>query len=42
MDVSSKCIGKESAPEKIPGLRLDKEFCFARVPRLVSRLWCID
>ena len=39
---SSKCIGKESAPEKIPGLRLDKEFCFARVPRLVSRLWCVD
>ena len=34
---TSKCIGKESATKKIPGLRLEIEFCFARVPKMVSR-----
>ena len=35
---TSKCIGKESATKKIPGVRLEIEFCFARVPELVCRL----
>ena len=35
---SSKCIGKKSATKKIPGLRLEIESCFVRVPELVCRL----
>ena len=38
----SKCMGKEGATTKIPGLRLEIESCFARVPKLVCRLWCVD